>query len=131
MSGRTGNSGINKRFGIGTIVLTAVLFLFAGFFISARTNMIGSAAADNPPAQTQASIRPFVESPFTPLVEKLTPSVVNVKVSKLEKAEFPFQQMPGQSIRTIFQQPPVATGQARSGRRIGSDHIFRRIYSHQ
>jgi serine protease Do len=104
MFGRTGNSSTNKRFGTGTIVLTAVFFLLAGLFISAKFNMIGSAVADSA-VQAPTPARSFVESPFTPLVEKLTPSVVNVKVSKLEKADFPFQQMPGNPFGQFFNNP--------------------------
>ncbi|MGA2225768.1 MAG: hypothetical protein ABSH41_15140, partial [Syntrophobacteraceae bacterium] len=92
---RIGNSLTNRRFGINTIVLTALLFLLAGFIVSARFNTIGSAAADSPALQPQIPAKSFVQSPFTPLVEKLTPSVVNVKVTKIEKTEFPFQEMPG------------------------------------
>jgi serine protease Do len=105
MFGRTGNSLTNRRFGISTIVLTAVLFLMAGLFLSARFNVTGSAVADTPALQSQTPMKPVMESPFTPLVEKLTPSVVNVKVSKLEKADFPFQQMPGNPFGQFFNNP--------------------------
>jgi serine protease Do len=105
MFGKIGNPLTNKRFGMSTIVLTAVLFLVAGFFMSAKFNMTGSAAADSPALQSQALATPYMQSPFTPLVEKLTPSVVNVKISKLEKADFPFQQMPGNPFGQFFNNP--------------------------
>ena len=105
MFGRIGNSLTNRRFGMGTIVLTAFLFLVTGFIVSARFNTTGSAAADSPALQSQTPAKSFVESPFTPLAEKLTPSVVNVKVTKFEKAEFPFQEMPGNPFGQFFNNP--------------------------
>ena len=51
MFGRIGNSLTNRRFGISTIVFTALLFLLAGFIVSARFNTIGSAAAESPALQ--------------------------------------------------------------------------------
>jgi serine protease Do len=105
MFGKIGNSLTNRRFGINTIVVTALLFLLAGFIVSARFSMTGSAVADSPAIQQQVPAKSFVESPFTPLAAKLTPSVVNVKVTKLEKAEFPFQQMPGNPFGEFFNNP--------------------------
>lgn len=102
---RIGNSLTTRRLGKNTIVLTALLFLQVGFVVSARFNMMGSAVADSPALQPQPPAKSFVESPFTPLVEKLTPSVVNVKVSKLEKAEFPLEQMPGNPFKQFFNNP--------------------------
>jgi serine protease Do len=102
---RIANSLTNRRFGIHTIALTALLFLLAGFVMSARFSMFGSAVADSAAIQPQTSAKSFVESPFTPLAEKLTPSVVNVKVTKLEKADFSFQQMPGNPFGEFFNNP--------------------------
>ncbi|MGO9371481.1 MAG: trypsin-like peptidase domain-containing protein, partial [Syntrophobacteraceae bacterium] len=102
---RIGNSLTNRRFGISAIVLTALLFLVGGFIVSARFNTTGSAAADSSALQAQTPAKSFVESPFTPLVEKLTPSVVNVKVTKIEKAEFPLQDMPGNPFGQFFNNP--------------------------
>jgi serine protease Do len=107
MFGRIGNSLTNRRFGLNTIVVTALLFLLAGFIMSARFNMTGSAIADPPALQGQTMAKGYMESPFTSLVEKLTPSVVNVKVSKLEKADFPFQQMPGNPFGQFFNNPQL------------------------
>ncbi|MHC1724869.1 MAG: Do family serine endopeptidase [Syntrophobacteraceae bacterium] len=105
MFGRIGNSFNKKRFGINTIVLTAVFFVLAGFTVSARFNVLGSAVAESTALPLRTSAKSFAESPFTPLVEMLTPSVVNVKVSKVEKADFPFQQMPGNPFGQFFNSP--------------------------
>jgi len=84
-----------QRFGPKTIVGVALSCLLVGLLLSSGFSRTVSVAAENSTTAPQGSIgQPAVTSPFTALVEKLTPSVVNVKVIKVEKAAFPWPNFP-------------------------------------
>jgi serine protease Do len=85
----------NKRFGIKTIMAVALACALAGLFASGMFDSIGRAAAEPGVIHSQTgSEQPVLSSPFTALAQKCTPSVVNVKVTKVEKAGFGEMQMP-------------------------------------
>jgi len=66
---------------------------------------IGRAAAETDAAHPRVgSEQPVISSPFTALAEKCTPSVVNVKVTKVEKTGFGEMQIPA-PFRDFFNQP--------------------------
>ncbi|MGO8942256.1 MAG: hypothetical protein ACLQJ7_01095, partial [Syntrophobacteraceae bacterium] len=91
---RIGNS-FNKRFGIKTIMGVGLACALAGLSASGMFDSIGRAA--NEPGVIHSptgSEQPVISSPFTALAEKCTPSVVNVKVTKVEKTGFGEMQIP-------------------------------------
>ncbi len=91
---RIGNS-FNKRFGTKTIMAVVLACALAGLSVSGMFGRIGRAAAEPAPIQSQSgSEQPVISSPFTALAEKCTPSVVNIKVTKVEKAGFGEMQIP-------------------------------------
>ncbi len=96
----------NNRPAVNTAKIVALTWLLTGLLFSPWPVKTVSAAPDNP-----AVVSPGVTgqaplaSPFTPLVQKLAPSVVNVKVSKVEKAGFPLPQMPGGPFGEFFNHP--------------------------
>jgi serine protease Do len=98
MLGKIRNDLNNGRVGLKALPGVALPCLLAGFLMSAglhRTPPVAAESlANNLPS---ASEQPLMSSPFAPLVAKLTPAVVNVKVSKVEKAAFPWPQMQGRS----------------------------------
>jgi hypothetical protein len=78
-----------RRFGANTVVGIALSCLLAGLLVSSGLNRTLSVAAEDSSIAPQGSNgQPTATSPFTPLVEKLSSSVVNVKVSKVERADF-------------------------------------------
>ncbi len=96
---------LNKRFGIKTIMGVALTCALAGLCVSGMFDGIGRAAAEPDAAQTRiGSEQPVISSPFTALAEKCTPSVVNVKVTKIEKTGFGEMQIPA-PCRDFFNQP--------------------------
>jgi serine protease Do len=95
-----------QRFGVKTMVGVALSCLLVGLLVSAGFNRTLSVAAEDSAIAPQGGIgQPAVTSPFTALVEKLTPSVVNVKVSKVEKAAFPWPDFPGGPFGEFFHSP--------------------------
>lgn len=75
-----------KPFGIKTTATVAFCSLLAGLLIAAGLDWTGTSAAQ-PPLQDRPSIAspPAVGESFAPLAEKLAPSVVNIRVTKIEK----------------------------------------------
>ncbi len=102
---RIGNS-FNKRIGMKTIVGVVAASFLAGISVS---GIFDSHAGATPgPAATYSqsdSDQHVLTSPFTALAEKCTPSVVNVKITKVEKTGF--GQMEGQMapFRDFFNLP--------------------------
>ncbi len=77
----------NRRFGLKTLTVVAFMFFLGGFVMSPGINHIAASTAETPAPAVQASAEQAPPtSPFTALAAKLTPSVVNVKVTKVEKA---------------------------------------------
>ncbi|MGA3115789.1 MAG: DegQ family serine endoprotease [Syntrophobacteraceae bacterium] len=98
-------NSLNKRFGIKTIMGVALACALAGLCASGMFGGIGRAAAETDAAHPRVgSEQPVISSPFTALAEKCTPSVVNVKVTKVEKTGFGEMQIPA-PFRDFFNQP--------------------------
>ncbi|MGO9019310.1 MAG: DegQ family serine endoprotease [Syntrophobacteraceae bacterium] len=98
-------NSLNKRFGIKTIMGVAVTCALAGLCVSGMFDGIGRAAVEPDAAHPRiGSEQPVISSPFTALAEKCTPSVVNVKVTKVEKTGFGEMQIPA-PFRDFFNQP--------------------------
>jgi serine protease Do len=96
----------NKRFGIKTIMAVVLAFALAGLSASGMFYGIGRASAEPAVVHSQTgSEQPAISSPFTALAEKCTPSVVNVKVTKVEKAGFGEMQTPWGPFGDFFNNP--------------------------
>ena len=107
------SNSFNKRFGMKTIMGVGLACALAGLSVSGMFDGIGRAAAEPAAVQSQSGPeQPVISSPFTALAEKCTPSVVNVKVTKVEKAGFGEMQIPA-PFRDFFNHP-----RSRSFRRI-------------
>ena len=99
------SNSFKKRFGIKTIMGVVLACALAGFSVSGMFGRIGRAAAEPAPIHSQSgSEQPVISSPFTALAEKCTPTVVNVKVTKVEKTGFGEMQIPT-PFRDFFNQP--------------------------
>jgi len=99
-------NSLNKRFGIKTIMGVALTCALAGLCVSGMFGGIGRAAAETDAAHPRiGSEQPVISSPFTALAEKCTPSVVNVKVTKVEKAGLGEMQIPGFPFGDFFNHP--------------------------
>ncbi len=95
-----------KRFGIKTLSVVAVSLFFCGLVASSAVQWTPPAAAENPGmAGHSRADQPLVTSPFTSLAKELTPAVVNIKVSKVEKAGFPWPDISENPFGRFFNVP--------------------------
>lgn len=100
-----GNS-IKKRLRAGTIMAVATVFILGGLIMSGAVERISSAAPGPAAVQAQSGQElPGIHSPFTALAEKCTPSVVNVKITKVEKTGLGEMQIPWGPFRDFFNNP--------------------------
>lgn len=98
----------SKRFGMTTIMGVALSCLLAGLLLSSGFNKAVSVAAESPALSTQSGAQlPASTGPFPPLVERLTPSVVNVKVNRVEEAAFPWPHLPEGPFGEFFNFPQL------------------------
>ena len=98
-------SSINKRFGMKTVIAVALAFFLAGISASGMLDRTSRAAEEPASMHSRSASEPSeISSPFTALAEKCTPTVVNVKVTKVEKAGFGEMQIPA-PFRDFFNQP--------------------------
>jgi len=95
----------NRRFGTKAIIGVALAFFVAGISVSGMFDSTSRAAQDPGMMLSRSSSElPQINSPFTALAERCTPSVVNVKVTKVEKAGFGEMEIPA-PFRDFFNQP--------------------------
>jgi serine protease Do len=81
----------NQCFGIRTLSVVAVSLFLAGLLVSSGMHWTAPAVADIQPKIVQARAeQPVLTSPFTSLAKELTPAVVNIKVTKVEKTGSPW-----------------------------------------
>ncbi len=105
----------NKRIGIKTIVGVALVSFLAGLAISGAFDMHARASATSAAVYSQnGEEQPAISSPFTALAEKCTPSVVNVKVTKVEKTSFGEMQVPA-PFQKFFNAPQFRQDQTVQG----------------
>jgi serine protease Do len=97
-----------RRFGVKSTRRAVWACLLTGLLVSGAFSGMPAAAGQNPATDIQSgSEQPLAKSPFTPLVKKLAPSVVNVRVSKVEKTGFGEMQMPRGPFEEFFNHPQV------------------------
>jgi len=93
---RIRSSIAGKNFGLRSLTVAAAGFLTAGFVLASGLNLTGPLNAQNsPPVLQTPSGGPAIENSFAPIAERLAPSVVNIKATKVRKAGHQLPQMPG------------------------------------
>ena len=89
MFSREGMNWGNRKFRWTALTAVAVTFLFGGLLLASPLHLTGPAAAgDARPVTQETGLSPAVPASFSDLVQKLGPSVVNIKVVKIEKTGF-------------------------------------------
>jgi len=91
--------GIIKRYGVKKILAAGLPFFVAGFFIASGIHGINSSVAGsiNEGPHLTASEPSTIPGSFANLADTMSPTVVNVRVTKITQADFPghnFQQQP-------------------------------------
>lgn len=92
MSNKLGSYLKDRRFSAKILAVVAVMFFLGGFVVSSGWNPARLASSPDVALAAQADTEQTPAapaSPFTALAARLMPSVVNVKVNKIEKAGFP------------------------------------------
>ncbi len=86
----------HRGYGLKGIIAIGIPFLVAGLLMSAGFDRTSLSVAENRPeiAQVSSNATPAMPSSFAELAEKMSPTVVNVKVTKIEKAGFQRPQLP-------------------------------------
>jgi serine protease Do len=98
----------NKRYGVKALSAVAVSLFCTGLLVSSGMNWTTPAVAENPvTAVTGGAEQTAAISPFTALAKQLTPAVVNIRVNKIEKAGFPFPNMPEGPFGGFFNHPQM------------------------
>lgn len=84
-----------RNFGLKSMTTAALGSLLAGLVLASGLNLTGPLnAQDFPPIIGSASGSPVIENSFAPIAERLAPSVVNIKVTKVRKAGHEMRGMP-------------------------------------
>lgn len=99
---------VSKRFGGITLVAVAFVFIMAGFGIASNFHW-KTASETNPMsnAMQARAVTPAAPSSFADLAKKLSPTVVNVRVTKVEKVgHFQMPQIPYGPFGDFFRQFP-------------------------
>jgi serine protease Do len=103
MFGKLKQSFSNRSYGLRSLTAVAFSFLVAGVVMATGFNWTGSSGAQSGVAAQPVSAQPVIaQAPgaggsFATLAEKLTPSVVNVKVAKIENAGMQWPEGHGRS----------------------------------
>ena len=103
---RVGYCWNSQRLGAKAMMAVALSCLLAGLLLSSGFHRTVSVAAEGSANAPHSAIGQMAgASTFAALVEKLSPAVVNVKVSKVEKAAFPWPHFPDGPFREFFGNP--------------------------
>ncbi len=103
---------INQRRGRKGLIAVGIPFLVAGLVMASGLNWTGTSVAADVNSETRPPVlsAPVMPSSFAELAENLSPTVVNVKVTKIEKATFQGQHMPegpfGDFFERFFKEMP-------------------------
>ncbi len=83
-------AGKRKRYGVKSLLVAGLPFFVAGVFVSSAVTGIHTSIAGDITngAQVTTSVQPVIPGSFAELADKMSPTVVNVKVTKVEKADF-------------------------------------------
>ncbi|MBE0585249.1 MAG: hypothetical protein IH612_16000, partial [Desulfofustis sp.] len=104
MDTQTGKKGQTRRSGTKKLLLKGLPFLAAGFLIAAGMNGIHPSVARDITAGPHVTTTAPASMPgsFAELADKLSPTVVNVKVVKVEQAGLRGPMMPGDPFGEFF-----------------------------
>lgn len=93
-----------RQFGIQTLAVVALCSLLCGMLTASGLNWTGVSAAQLTPNESRSITPPVVGESFAPLAEKLAPSVVNIRVTKIENAGMQSPQMPDGQFGDLFKE---------------------------
>ena len=95
----------SKRFGIKGIIAAGLPFLVAGILMASGFHWTSPSVAGDFAGETQVSSSspPVIPNSFAGLAEKMSPTVVNVKVTKIEKAGFRGSHLPDGNFGDFFE----------------------------
>jgi serine protease Do len=102
----------HERFGMQALLATAMAFFLSGLLVASELHWVGSVDAANPSLSQQgALVVPARPDSFTDLAKALGPTVVNIKVTKVQKTEgWAWPQMPegpfGELFKRFFEDMP-------------------------
>ena len=102
----------NNRYGVIPLMAIGLPFLVAGLLVASGLNWTEPSVAEDFTSgpHVSATSPPLMPSSFAELAEKLSPTVVNVKVTKIEQATFHGSQMPdgpfGDFFKRFFEEMP-------------------------
>ncbi|MGW8194911.1 MAG: DegQ family serine endoprotease [Desulforhopalus sp.] len=108
----TQKPGKTKRYGVKALLAAGLPFFVAGVFVTSGVNGIHSSIAGDitKGPHVTTSVQAAMPGSFAELAEKLSPTVVNVKVTKIEKADGFQQQFEhgpyGEFFGRFFEQMP-------------------------
>ncbi len=107
MNKQVQTEGKRKRYGVKGLLALGLPFFVAGVFVTSGVNGIHSSVAGDvgKGTQTATSIQTTIPSSFAELADKMSPTVVNVKVTKVAKTDFPghhFQRGPSRNFFDRF-----------------------------
>ena len=93
-----------KRFGVMSLAAVAFVCLMTGLLVASGLNWTHTSAAQTLESPSSPAIQaPFQES-FAPLAKRLSPTVVNVRVTKIEKMGFDSRELPEGPLGDMFKQ---------------------------
>ena len=93
-----------KQFGLVSLTAVAFVCLTTGLLVASGLNWTHSSAAQTLESASKPTIRPPFQESFAPLTERLSPTVVNVKVTKVEKMGFNPRELPEGPFGDMFKQ---------------------------
>ena len=102
----------NKRYGVKGLLAIGLPFLVAGVMMASGLNWTSPSVAGDFTGENQVTVETRLDKPrsFAELAESLSPSVVNVKVTKVQKATFHGSQIPeghfGDFFERFFKEMP-------------------------
>lgn len=91
------------RFGVKAVSAIAFVSLLAGLVVASGFNWTAPRAAHATLPTASTTVSPAVQGSFAGLAEQLTPSVVNIKVIKIEKTGLAMNQIPNGPYGDFFQ----------------------------
>jgi serine protease Do len=96
---------ISKRYGVKGIIAVGIPFLVAGLLMASGLHWTSPSVAGDFIGAPQVSppSPAVIPGSFAELAENLSPTVVNVKVTKIEKASFQRPQIPGEQFGDFFE----------------------------
>lgn len=125
------NSSQKPRFGVKSLSSVAFTFFLVCLVVASGMNWTKALLAASPASSTRVisgQDRDVFASPFTTLSRELTPTVVNIKINKVEKTVSPWSNLPQGPFGEFFRQPPHLDSRpvqgAGSGVIIGSDGLI-------